>query len=148
MVGSYGLMNESFDHNLVYVRNEGTGEQIFQLNAWGGDNVRFNDNVVFAGPNVSPFLLDPHCWDHFCYGTNLQMSNNTYLFANAPLPFWWDLTEYQAVPDWQAATGLDLDSRYFIGSFGRPPQLDLLETQPLTREMFGQLIPGCADSPQ
>jgi len=148
MVGSYGLMNESFDHNLVYVRNEGTGEQIFQLNAWGGDNVRFNDNVVFAGPNVSPFLLDPHCWDHFCYGTNLQMSNNTYLFANALLPFWWDLTEYQAVPDWQAATGLDLDSRYFIGSFGRPPQLDLLETQPLTREMFGQLIPGCADSPQ
>jgi hypothetical protein len=146
-VGSFGLVNESFDHNFAYVENAGSGEQIFQLGAWYGDDVRFHDNVVFAGPNVSPFLLDPSCWDGLCHGTNLQMFNNTYLFANDPQPFWWDQTQYHSIADWQAATGLDLNSQYIVGPVELPTQLEQLKTQPLTREMFEQLIPGCDERP-
>lgn len=145
-VGAFGLVDESFDHNLAYVENAGSDEKIFQLGAWYGDNVRFHDNVILAGPDTSPFLLDPNCWDTTCSGTNLQMFGNTYLFANDPLPFWWDATQYQSIADWQAATGLDLDSQVIIGPFELPAELEQLKTQPLTREMFEQLIPGCNES--
>jgi hypothetical protein len=146
LVGAFGLVDESFDHNLVYVENGGSEEKIFQLSAWYGDNLRFHDNLVFAGPNTSPFLLDPNCWGGHCSGTNLQMFGNIYRFANDPLPFWWDETQYNSIADWQTATGLDLDSQFIIGPFELPPELEQLETQPLTREMFEQLIPGCEDS--
>jgi hypothetical protein len=71
------------------------------------------------------------------------MFGNTYRFANDPLPFWWDETQYNSIPDWQAATGLDLDSQFIIGPFGLPTELEQFKTQPLTPEMFAQLIPGC-----
>ena len=148
MVSAFGTVDESFDHNLMYVENGGSDEKIFQVSAWYGDNLRFHDNLVFAGPNTSPFLLDPNCWGGHCSGTNLQMFGNTYRFANDPLPFWWDETQYNSIPDWQAATGLDLDSQFIIGPFVLSPGLEQFKTQPLTREMFEQLIPGCEDSLQ
>ena len=144
-VGAFGLMNESFDHNLAYVENGGSDEKIFQLSAWYGDNVRFNDNLIFAGPDTSPFFLDPNCWGGHCSGTNLQMSGNTYRFANDPLPFSWDETQYNSIAAWRAATGLDLDSQFIIGPFALPTKLEKLKSQPLTREKFGQLIPGCGN---
>jgi hypothetical protein len=147
MVGMFGLINESFDHNLVSVENNGSDEKIFQLTAWYGDNVRFDDNVVFAGPNVSPFLLDPNCWGGLCSGTNLQMSSNVYRFANDPQPFSWNQTVYNSIAEWQAATGLDLDSQFIVGPFQLPPPLEQFKTQPLTPDMFGQLIPGCEAIP-
>jgi hypothetical protein len=76
------------------------------------------------------------------------MFGNTYRFANDPLPFWWDETQYNSIPDWQAATGLDLDSQFIVGPFGLPTELEQFKTQPLTPEMFGQLIPDCANSLQ
>ena len=143
MVSAFGTVDESFDHNLLYVDNASADEKIFQVSAWFGNNLRFQDNLVFAGPNISPFLLDPTCWGGRCSGTNLQMSGNTYRFANDPLPFWWDEIRYDSIADWQAATGLDLDSQFIIGPFELPTGLEQLKTQPLTPEMFGQLIPGC-----
>jgi hypothetical protein len=142
-VGAFGLVDESFDRNLAYVENRGSDEKIFQLSAWYGDNVRFHDNLIFAGPNTSPFLLDPNCWGGHCSGTNLQMFGNTYRFANDPLPFWWDETQYSSIAAWQAATGLDLDSQFLIGPVELPTGLEQLKTQALTREMFEQLIPAC-----
>ena len=106
MVSAFGTVDELFDHNLVYVENGGSDEKIFQVSAWFGDNLRFHDNLVFAGPNTSPFLLDPTCWGGHCSGTNLQMFGNTYRFANDPLPFWWDETQYNSIADWRTATGL------------------------------------------
>jgi hypothetical protein len=143
MVSAFGTVDESFDHNLLYVDNAGADEKIFQVSAWYGQNLRFQDNLVFAGPNISPFLLDPNCWGGHCSGTNLQMSGNTYRFANDPLPFSWDEIRYGSIADWQAATGLDLDSKFIIGPFELPTKLEQLKTKPLKSEMFGQLIPGC-----
>lgn len=146
MVSAFGVVDTSFDHNLVYVEDGRSDRTIFQVGAWYGDNLRFHDNLVFAGPNVRPFLLDPNCWGARCSGTNLQMFGNIYRFANTPLPFWWDETQYVSIADWQAATGLDLDSQFIIGPFELPTGLEQLKTQPLTREMFEQIIPGCGDS--
>jgi hypothetical protein len=148
LVAAFGLVNESFDHNLVYVDSELSDEKIFQMSAWYGDNVRFHDNVVLAGPNTSPFVLDPDCWGGHCAGTNLQMFANTYRFASEPLPFSWNETQYNSIADWQTATGLDLDARIVIEPFEVPSELELLKTQPLTRDIFDRLIPGCEDSLQ
>ena len=71
------------------------------------------------------------------------MFGNIYRFTDDPLPFRWDQTLYKSIADWQVATGLDLDSQFIVGPFVLPPQLEQLKTQPLTREMFEQLIPGC-----
>jgi hypothetical protein len=76
------------------------------------------------------------------------MFGNTYRFANDPLPFWWDETQYTSIEDWRTATGLDLDSHFAIEPYELPAQLEQLKTEPLTREMFEQLIPGCEESPQ
>jgi hypothetical protein len=143
-VGAFGLVDEAFENNLAYVENAGFDTKIFQMGAWGGDNVRFNDNIILVGPNTSPFSLEPCPWEN-CVGTNLQMFGNTYRFTNDPLPFLWDETQYQTIADWQAATGLDLDSQFIIEPFELPAELEQFKTQPLTREMFEQLIPGCEE---
>jgi hypothetical protein len=148
LVGAFGLVDESFDHNLVYVENGGSEARIFQLSAWFGDNLRFHDNIVFAGPSTSPFVLDPSCWGGHCSGTNLRMFGNTYRFVDEPLPFWWDETQYACIADWRTATGLDLDSQVIVSPFELPANLEQLKTQPLTKDMFEQLIPGCVNVPR
>ena len=135
--------SQSFDHNLVVVDNPGSDEKIFQVSAWFGDNLGFYDNLVFAGPNISPFLLGPICWGNHCSGSNLQMFGNTYWFANNPQPFWWDETQYTSIANWQAATGLDLDSQFVVGPYKLPPELEQFKTEPLTAKIFQQLFPGC-----
>jgi hypothetical protein len=135
--------SQSFDHNLVLVDNPGSDEKIFQVSAWFGDNLGFYDNLVFAGPNISPFLLGPICWGNHCSGSNLQMFGNTYWFANNPQPFWWDETQYTSIANWQAATGLDLDSQFVVGPYKLPPELEQFKTEPLTAKIFQQLFPGC-----
>ena len=74
------------------------------------------------------------------------MFANTYRFASEPLPFSWNETPYSSIADWHTATGLDLDSQIVIGPFDLPSELELLKTQPLTRELFERLIPGCEAS--
>jgi hypothetical protein len=76
------------------------------------------------------------------------MFANTYRFASEPLPFSWNETQYNSIADWQTATGLDLDARIVIEPFEVPSELELLKTQPLTRDIFDRLIPGCEDSLQ
>jgi hypothetical protein len=78
-------------------------------------------------------------------GTNLQMLNNIYLFAEEPLPLHWNERIYKAIDAWRAETGLDANSQFLIGPL--PPRarriravLDALMRQPTLRpEMFHTL---------
>ena len=107
LVGFGNLINESFDHNIVYVENEGESDaKLAQIDTWPGDQLSFHDNVYLAGNGIRPFdVIDST-------GTNLQMSNNLYFFAEEPLPFHWNDQVYDTIDEWRADTGLDANSQF------------------------------------
>ena len=145
LVGFGNLINESFDHNIAYVENEGESDaKLAQIDTWPGDQLSFHDNVYLAGNGIRPFdAID-------ATGTNLQMFNNRYFFAEEPLPFDWNGQVYDTIDEWRADTGLDANSQFFIGPFTSRAQriraeLDALKHQPtLQPAMFHSLARGLA----
>jgi hypothetical protein len=111
LVGFGNLIDESFHHNIAYVENEGESDaKLVQIDTWPGDGLSFHDNVYIAGTSIRPFdVIDST-------GTNLQMFNNLYLFAEEPLPFHWNDKLYNTIDEWRADTGLDANSKFFTGS--------------------------------
>jgi hypothetical protein len=140
LVGFGFLINESFHHNIAYVENEGDSEVKFvQIDNWPGDGFAFHDNVYLAGDAIRPFdVIDST-------GTNLQMFNNVYFFAEQPLPFHWNERIYNTIDEWRADTGLDANSQFFYGPFPSRAQqirarLEQLKQAPTLRsEMFHEL---------
>jgi len=140
LVGFGNLINESFNHNIAYVENQGGSDaKLVQIDTWPGDHLSFHDNVYLAGSSIRPFdVIDSP-------GTNLQMFHNLYYFAQEPLPFNWNDQVYNTIDQWRADTGLDPDSQFSIGPFPSrakqiPAGLDALTQQPTLRpEMFRSL---------
>jgi hypothetical protein len=140
LVGFGNLINENFNHNIAYVQNTSESDAKFvQIDTWTGDRLSFHDNVYLAGTSIRPFdMIDSP-------GTNLQMDHNLYYFPDQPLPFNWNGQVYDTIEQWQAATGLDANSEFFIGPFASRVQriragLDALIRQPtLGRVMFSSL---------
>ena len=135
------LNNETFDHNIVYVENEGDSDVRFvQINEWPGDGLVYHDNVYLAGTSIRPFDAGD------ATGTNLAMFNNLYFLAEQPLPFTWNNTTYNTIDEWRAATGLDANSQFFVGPFPSRVQtlragMEALKQEPVLRpEMFHALF--------
>lgn len=140
LVGFGNLIDESFHHNIVYVENEGESDvKLVQIDNWPGDRLSFHDNVYIAGTGIRPFdVIDST-------GTNLQMFNNLYFFAEEPLPFHWNDRVYNTIDQWRADTDLDANSQFFVGPLPSRAQriraeLDALMQQPtLQPVMFHSL---------
>jgi uncharacterized protein YfaP (DUF2135 family) len=122
LVGFGNLINETFHHNIVHVRNKGESDvKLVQIDDWPGDRLSFRDNVYIAGTRIRPFdMIDST-------GTNLRMFNNRYFFAEQPLPFHWNDQVYNTIDQWQADTGLDANSQFFIGP--RPSRAQRIRTK-------------------
>jgi hypothetical protein len=122
LVGFGNLLNESFHHNIAYVENEGDSDvKLVQIDTWTGENLAFHNNLYIAGDSIRPFdVLNTT-------GTNLQMFDNVYVFAEEPLEFFWDVDGneqvYTSIDDWRSDTGLDWDSQFFIGPFRSRPDI-------------------------
>jgi hypothetical protein len=134
------LINESFHHNIAYVESEGESEPKFvQIDTWPGDGLAFHDNLYIAGNAIRPFDAIE------ATGTNLEMFDNVYYFAEEPLPFFWNEEEYASIEEWQEDTGLDESSEFIIGPL--PPDVQqiraaleaLKSARSLRPEMFHSL---------
>jgi hypothetical protein len=140
LVGFGLLIDESFHHNIAYVESEGESEpKLVQIDNWPGDSLAFHDNVYIAGNAIRPFdAIEAH-------GTNLEMFNNIYFFAEQPLPFHWNEEVYNSIDEWRADTGLDANSQFFYGPLSSRAQhvlaeMEALKSQPkLKPNMFHKL---------
>jgi hypothetical protein len=103
------VIDAEFHHNIVVVPNADPAEpKLFELDHWGGTNLRVHDNLFIAGPNIRPFdVIEPK-------GTGLVMDHNHYVLASEPRSFRWGNAMYDNLAAWQAATGLDQHSTVVV----------------------------------